>query len=599
MQASKNIFSDVAFPSFFLLIVPGFLLGLLLLNFGVNVVYWDQWAIANTIVKAFEGQLTFSDLIVQHNESRKFFPRLIWIALAYLTNYDVRAEMLLSFLFACITSLNIFFLSKLTVDSRPIKVILLASIANFIIFSPIQYEAWFMGPSSVVFMSIACITACIVIASSRLNTQLKFLICGILSTISTFSFANGMLSWIVVFPVLTLSKNRKELVDKKWLYLGWLVSFAANAVFYFYNYEKPPTHPSFSETFVHPFQGVHYLLAFLGNQLAWGTGLNSLITAPTLGFFFVSIWVLLCIYFIKFFNDGNLQYRMMGWLMLGTYSLLSAFIATAGRSGFGVQQSLSSRYTTFSGYLLVAIIFLIAIIRTHAQTQRFNFKYKSIATKITIALLTILTILYFLNYAYSVQRMSAWQRIRLQGKTCLIFVNTAPDEECLKKLFPLGAKTIQPIANNLNNLGFLEPPLVTKNTLQDFKKATELGSINYGVFETLSKKDQNKYKVSGWAILPERGKAADSVILTYENGKGDHTVFKVIEVKGRSDKAVKAFKNLAYYYSGWRITFSLVGLPVGSLKINAWAFDTTTGKAFKLNGTHVIQNNPVQGIVPL
>lgn len=595
MQKYQNLHSrKLQLLAFGLLIIPAALLGMLILMYGVNVLFWDQWSIADTIIKAFEGKLTFSDLIAQHNESRKFFPRLIWIALAYLTHYNVRYEMLLSFLFACVTSVNIFWLSKLTVDGKLRKFILLGLIANCIIFSPVQYEAWFMGPSSVVFISIACITTCFVTACSTLQPRAKFLVCGVLSTISTYSFANGMLSWIVVLPVLALSKSREELINKTWLFLGWFIGFTTNATFYFYNYHKPPTHPRFSETLTHPLQGVHYFLCFLGNQLAWGTGLNSLIIASIIGLFFLSAWVFSWIYFLRFFKDENLRYRMLSWLMLGTYSVLSAIIATSGRLGFGVQQSLSSRYTTFSGYLIVATIYLLVIIKIHYKPKMFYRNSKPITNKVSLFALVILTILYLLDYGYAVRQMSNWQRVRLQGKTCLVFVNVAPDEECLKKLFPTGAIGIKPIANALNHFELLELPLATSSTLQDIHKNRESSSTGYGVFDTLNKKGETLYKTSGWAILPEKGKAADAVILTYENGKGDDTVFKVIEVKRRSDNLVKDFKNLAYSYSGWRQTFSSARLPVGSHKINAWAFDTTTGKAFKLTGTHVIQNNSTQ-----
>lgn len=127
-------------------IVPAFVLAILVLNYSVNVPVWDQWWVTQTIIKAMTGEITFSDLLAQHNESRKFFPRLIDIALAYLTKYDVRAEMLVSVFMTCITSLNLTWLSYLTV-SRRLTVVCVSFLTNLLLFSPIQYEAWLNGLS--------------------------------------------------------------------------------------------------------------------------------------------------------------------------------------------------------------------------------------------------------------------------------------------------------------------------------------------------------------------------------------------------------------------------------------------------------------------
>src|SRR2546422_5043089 len=66
------------------LLPAGFLAGMILI-YGVNVPYWDQWEVADIVVKAFEGRLSLKDLTFQQNESRLVFPRLLFIGFAYLT----------------------------------------------------------------------------------------------------------------------------------------------------------------------------------------------------------------------------------------------------------------------------------------------------------------------------------------------------------------------------------------------------------------------------------------------------------------------------------------------------------------------------------
>ena len=99
-----------------LVILPAVVMGILIMTYSVNIPYWDQWNLMPQLfIKVSQNSLSWQDLIAQHNESRKLFPRLIFLGLAYLTNWDVRYEMLAIFLLACLISLNIYRLNRLTV----------------------------------------------------------------------------------------------------------------------------------------------------------------------------------------------------------------------------------------------------------------------------------------------------------------------------------------------------------------------------------------------------------------------------------------------------------------------------------------------------
>lgn len=101
--------------------LPAVFLGKLIIKYSVNVPFWDQWAVARYINKYLTYNLTFTDLLAQHNEARILFTRIIFLNLAYWTRWDVRYEMLLMFLIACLISFNIYRLNKLTVGGSPIK----------------------------------------------------------------------------------------------------------------------------------------------------------------------------------------------------------------------------------------------------------------------------------------------------------------------------------------------------------------------------------------------------------------------------------------------------------------------------------------------
>jgi hypothetical protein len=54
--------------------------------------YWDHMATAKQIVQYFDGPLTFGSMIEPQSQARPLFPRLIFIANAALTNWDIRSE---------------------------------------------------------------------------------------------------------------------------------------------------------------------------------------------------------------------------------------------------------------------------------------------------------------------------------------------------------------------------------------------------------------------------------------------------------------------------------------------------------------------------
>lgn len=67
-------------------IISPILLGYFLLKNSVNVPFWDDWITPGEfLLRINQGGLTFQDWISQHNETRPFFPRLIFGTLANLT----------------------------------------------------------------------------------------------------------------------------------------------------------------------------------------------------------------------------------------------------------------------------------------------------------------------------------------------------------------------------------------------------------------------------------------------------------------------------------------------------------------------------------
>jgi hypothetical protein len=594
MKLSKwraNIWQILAFG---LAIIPAGLTGILILKYSVNVPNWDEWFMAEMFEKIYAGSLTFQDLISQHNESRKLFPRILFIGLAYLTGWDVRYQMLVSFILACFISFSLYRLSRLTVGGSSTKLILLAFLANLLIFSPSQQENWLWGIQVVVFVPITCIVACILVAYSNLSLRNQVLIGIILSTVATFSYANGLLCWAIVFPVFALAKfqNWKDLMREKWLIGAGLVGFVSNVVVYFYNYKKPPATPSFAEGVLHPVKALNYFLAFLGAPLAGG----SLTIATIVGVILVGSLIICCVYIGKFREQKNLINRTLGWLAIAGYTIISAAITASGRVGFGVEQSLSSRYATFAVYLAIPLIYLITIVLEDAAARGLLTRHNLTLNRVLSSVLTLFILLHGIAIDYGIDQMGESQVGRNRGKTCLTFVNVVNTDHCLiwlwndpndKQAQAYLLNIMKARGNILNRMGFLKPKLATSNKIEEIK-GQKVAGLDYGSLNSMEPVGKDKYAVRGWAILPEKVKPADGVILTYENQHGESIIFAIAAVELKRRDIAKVLGNKAYSKSGWEKVILANQIPPKAGTIKAWALDADTGKAFKLKGNFTL-----------
>lgn len=582
----------------FLPILPAVLLLTLLIQNNVDIPYADQWAVTNTVIKSATQTISWQDLFAQHNESRKVFPRLIYIALAHLTHYNVNYEILVSYLMTCFISITLFILSRKTIQGTFKTHGFLLLLANLLLFTPAQYEAWMIGLSNVVFISIFCLVASISTAYTSLARGLKYGIGMVLAVISTFSFANGMLSWVLTLPGLIFADRTVPLAirirrDRGFIF-GWLLACGLSLGIYFYQYQKPSAHPSLAEALVKPGDAISYFLAFLGNPFAWGTQLDNPGFAELLGGVLVAVFSLLTLYIIRFWHDRTLRARSIGWLILGIYSMLSAAITTAGRVGFGVDQSLSSRYVTFAIYLPIAIVYLSAIVRQDLDHRRLTPALPLLTQlinqlkQLVMPVLTIFLLLHGLTYAYTAEQMVVMRQERLQMKTCLTLINVVVDSSCLQQLHGGEVNGLRMVANSLNALGWMHPPLMQTNPVE-LPNANREENLGYGSLDQLtSTRNQDQaiaWALKGWAVLRDRKKLPDAVLITYNAPTQPSLVVKVFPVKEKRLDIAKIFRVPNYRNAGWSGELLLSEIPEsawssqGTVNLTVWAFDLSQQRA--------------------
>jgi hypothetical protein len=502
------------------------------------------------------------------NEYRQFFPNVIFVGLGKLTHWDLRYEMILVFVAACLISLNVRRLAVLTTQASEFQFAVLLLMGNLIVFSLTQYENWLQAQQLVYYMPILCVTTCIVIARTSLGTLAKFGICAALSFVSTFSSANGIVCWVVVLPLLVFTEWPKSRRPVVWLSGLWIAGICLSVALYLHGYEKPWWTPSPLTGLYHPLRAFVYFLGFVGGPL----GLERVRLSVVAGAVMIAGFTAACVYLARHRRDRELMARTIGWVVIAAYSLLTAAMTTIGRVGLPTGPSQVPRYLGFSVYLLLGLVFLAYIIGQDRQRQTGR---TSILRPNPLAFTTILVLVLYqpFMWALSYRQMDAWQTRLLQAKAGILLINQLPDTRLTKILYPNVQFLIEK-ANALDRLGLMRPSLIRTKHLNELAYS----GVGRGEIRPLERSTFG-YAASGFVTLDQK-RVPDAIILAYDSGNNDPIAFAM----SYPIKRPASIFQRTVPGGVWLVRFTREQLPASPVTITAWAFDATTGRAFRLNG---------------
>ena len=578
-----------------LLLAPPLLLLILLCRDGVNVPYWDQWDddIAGLFEKYKTGRLLFADFWAQHNESRLFLPRILFLFLGNLTRWNVGYEIAATFLAACLITIAVWRLEQPAIQKNPKIRWAIFFISSLMIFSPAQSQSWLWGLELIVYVPAACILFGLLVLQSQARQSTKWILCAVLATISTWTFSNGMLAWIVFFPALLFFGSGKNRRKNNLAALCWLAGFTGNAALYFHNYQFQPTGGFWQKLWTDPFPIAQYFFAFLGQLLVGQDAPHSLGAAALIGLCLVILFGAICLHIFRRGKNPALFVGALPWLTLGGYSILSDCLATAGRAALiGPDQALSPRYGIFSACLIVSLLHLIPMTAFHGLALKENSKPAKSRACVTLpAFCGCVILLYALALPSAIFDMQLICLERLEARSCLDFIDVIPEQPAMTAcLFPNYQK-LKRTADSLDQLGVLDFPLLKTNRISFFSSSLAPGSPACGSIESCRQTGGAEFEFTGWAVSVSRKTPADCVLFTCESAGTDPVIFSLMDRRVlRPDLAAK-FKDQTYFVAGWRKTFSGAGLPTGLLQIKAWAYDTRHRKITPLAGVIQIDNN--------
>ncbi len=407
--------------SFIVAVIPALLLGVMLMQKTVNVPFYDQWELVPKIENLQQGNFLVDDLWQQHNEHRLFFPRLLMLGSAVLTDWNTNYEILISFILA-IASFVLLIKTLQTTNRRGLAIpFLLPLVLSVIWFSPVQSENWMWGWQIQWFLSVLGVVCCLYGLAQYIDKKQKrawadfpLLILG--GVIAQYSLGNGILIWPLLIVALIFLEAPKIKI-----YITSAVALITTGIHYFTQIEMAPV-ASRSLFLKEPVDFAQYISTYLGRPLSYLGKLT-----PILGVFLVATFFFLGIFL--FIKHRDRFKSATPWFVLGLYACGSALVTAVSRLGLGVATAYTSRYTTISSLLLIAVVIIIATNLDLIKLKSKRFKNLLIQTA-TLSLLGLL--LMNARWGYN------WATVQSQYLTDIRNCTHAeePYEVCLLSAYP-------------------------------------------------------------------------------------------------------------------------------------------------------------------
>ena len=560
-------------------LVPMIYLTCLVRHYGANVPMLDDWEMAPLIVKAQTGELKWADVFQQQQEARTILPKLIFVLSAMRGEWDVRDQMMLSVGSCWLTAGGIFLLLRRSgLGTAGVAICFWLGVLT--IFSLAQFELWILASGLPSFLVGLFLVTTLVVLTTFWSTGWKFLVCLALALASSFTLANGLLAWGLIFPMLLLMERSSRW--RGWLGL-WLGACTICATIYFWGYERPVYHPPFAPA-VSPIEYLRFILIFLGSGLANSVTENRVDASAIFGGLNLLIFLGALAYVVRRIRDRAFLARMIPWLALGIYALASACLASLGRIAFGVEYAGASRYVTFAHYMTVAVIVIVALLSREIWPAG-HFARRRIWLGATWLILAAAYVVPYraaqANSLYFLRRYSAETRLA-QG--AVLFSPGFDTSHVIEKIaYPPGAGRAIRDAAALDRLHLLRPPLLHTNHLSAMPHEAADQKHVAGFCETVTPVGEDLYRASGWFTLNEKGRPADCVVVAYQDPRDQEWIAFAISdsIEMRAD-IVKRFRSMDQLWAGWTATFTRRKIPAGA-KLSFWAVNADEPRLYQLS----------------
>ncbi len=185
-------------------------------SYGVNVVYWDEFAWVPLVHATQNGTLSFSALWALHNADRELFPNLVAIALALLTHWNDFYFFAFSALLLTASIAIMLWVCRQELQRSPLWFVAIPVIG----YTLAQYENTLWAYQIAWYIVLVALLASVAILLTKPRRWAPWLIVAmVLGVVSSYSSLQGLLVWPAGLIVL-LAKGRTAIDRIVWSVVG-------------------------------------------------------------------------------------------------------------------------------------------------------------------------------------------------------------------------------------------------------------------------------------------------------------------------------------------------------------------------------------------
>lgn len=327
---------------------------------------WDEWdAWVPLVIAMRNGTLRFADLWALHNEHRMLTSNLIMLGLAKVNGWNMLRETMTSLAIVVSTQAMLLSLFVRSVSARLLGAAFL--LATACLYNLMAFENWLTGFQTAWFLVNFAATAVTVLLWLWPRSWVCYALAILTAFGASFAMSSGLMVWPLGLSVLLLRATPASRRD-----LGlWVASAVVAFVLYFHGYQTPGYHPSLLKELSDPLGLTAYLLAYFGSPFTtWMTTARVPYAAAAGAIGLLTYAFLLVLYAKDRSRDPLSADRQTPWVALAGFAFMVGLLTMIGRSGFGAEQSLTSRYVSNSSFLWIGIIGLTAVRLGNIQRAR-------------------------------------------------------------------------------------------------------------------------------------------------------------------------------------------------------------------------------------
>jgi hypothetical protein len=337
-ESKRRIAAFLASLAWFCSPIPLLMAVLTVHQGGQNLPFFDQWETSTDIaLGSVSGSLQLRDLFVQHMEHRIVFTNLVDALLARYADWNLVLGMYFNIALACANLLWVLALTRLhgIRVSGPVVLLLSALVLS-------ATQRWTWGFLSQWYFMIFFLLAQLWVLKRYPPGWGPLAVAAVCSLCGTYSFGAGMLSWLVVPPVLW------GLGYRRWSYYAfWAACAGATALSFFWSYRF------YTERRVGPGSILQFELALLGSPFAhrWSSPLRifgvGALGLGLLGANATTLW-----------SKRRDASQLSIWLGLALFVVAAGAIGAWGRIDLGVRFALSARYVPLATLFWLSVLAL-------------------------------------------------------------------------------------------------------------------------------------------------------------------------------------------------------------------------------------------------